>query len=135
MENYCYTVNNGLSPELGQILACNASATLGLHALMDLNINYYGWDEAQVGEYLKQYFDLEQSDVISTIYHAMKNDPSNYMAYYVGYLEIVTMRDRAQEILKDKFQIKEFHRFLLDIGPAPFTVIEPYFEAWVESYR
>ncbi len=135
VENYCYTVNNGLSPELGQILACNASATLGLHALMDLNINYYGWDEAQVGEYLKQYFDLEQSDVISTIYHAMKNDPSNYMAYYVGYLEIVTMRDRAQEILKDKFQIKEFHRFLLDIGPAPFTVIEPYFEAWVESYR
>lgn len=135
VENYCYTIDNGLSPELGQILARNASATLGIHALMDLNINYYGWDEQQVKEYLEQYFDVEGNDVVSTIYHAMKNDPSNYMAYYVGYLEIVTMRDRAQEILKDKFQIKEFHRFLLDMGPAPFTVIEPYFEAWVESYR
>lgn len=135
VENYCYTIENGLSPELGQVLARNASATLGIHALMDLNINYYGWSEAQAEEYLKQYFDLEQSDAVSAIYQAMKNDPSNYMAYYVGYLEIIRMRDKAQEILKDKFRIKEFHRFLLDIGPAPFTVIEPYFEAWVKSYQ
>ncbi|MCI9361370.1 MAG: DUF885 domain-containing protein [Hungatella sp.] len=135
VENYCYTIENGLSPELGQVLAHNASATLGIHALMDLNINYYGWNEAQVEEYLKQYFDLEQSDAVSAIYQAMKNDPSNYMAYYVGYLEIISMRDRAQEILKGRFKIKEFHRFLLDIGPAPFTVIEPYFEAWVKSYQ
>lgn len=135
VENYCYTIDNGLSPELGQVLARNASATLGIHALMDLNINYYGWSEAQVEEYLKQYFDLEQSDAVSAIYQAMKNDPSNYMAYYVGYLEIIRMRDKAQEILKDRFKIKEFHRFLLDIGPAPFTVIEPYFEAWVKSYQ
>lgn len=134
VENYCYTIENGLSPELGQVLARNASATLGIHALMDLNINYYGWSEAQVEEYLKQYFDLEQSDAVSVIYQAMKNDPSNYMAYYVGYLEIIRMRDKAQELLKDRFKIKEFHRFLLDIGPAPFTVIEPYFEAWVKSY-
>lgn len=135
VENYCYTIDNGLPPELGQVLARNASATLGIHALMDLNINYYGWSEAQVEEYLKQYFDLEQSDAVSAIYQAMKNDPSNYMAYYVGYLEIIKMRDKAQEVLKDRFKIKEFHRFLLDIGPAPFTVIEPYFEAWVKSYQ
>ncbi len=137
VENYSYTIDNGLSPELGQVLAHNASATLGIHALMDLNINYYGWDIGKVENYVKQYFDVGQGEdnVVETIYHAMKNAPSNYMTYFVGYLEILKMRDRAQEILKDKFQIKEFHRFLLDMGPAPFTVIEPYFEAWVETYR
>ena len=135
VENYCYTVENGLSPELGQVLARNASATLGIHALMDLNINYYGWNKVQTEDYLKQYFDVGQGDVVETIYQAMKNAPSNYMAYYVGYLEIIKMRDRAQTELKDRFQIKEFHRFLLDMGPAPFTVIEPYFEAWMKTYR
>lgn len=135
VENYCYTIDNGLSPELGQVLARNASATLGIHALMDLNINYFGWNLQQVEDYLKQYFDVGQGDMVETIYHAMKNAPSNYMAYYVGYLEIIKMRDRAQTDLKDKFQIKEFHRFLLDMGPAPFTVIEPYFEAWLKTYQ
>ena len=135
VENYCYTINNGLSPELGKVLARNASATLGIHALMDLNINYYGWTKEQVADYLKQFFDIQESDVVEVIYHAMKNDPSNYMAYYVGYLEIIKMRDMAQSVLKDKFQLKEFHRFLLDIGPAPFTVIEPYFKTWLNTCK
>lgn len=135
VENYSYTINNGLSPELGQILAHNASASLGIHALMDLNINYFGWNREQVSDYLKQFFDVSQPNVVDSIYQAMKNDPSNYMAYYVGYLEILKMRDLAQETLKEQFQLKEFHKFLLDIGPAPFTVIEPYFKAWLMTYH
>lgn len=135
VENYSYTIDNGLSPELGQILAHNASASLGIHALMDLNINYFGWNREQVSDYLKQFFDVSQPDVVDSIYQAMKNDPSNYMAYYVGYLEILKMRDLAQETLKEQFQLKEFHKFLLDIGPAPFTVIEPYFKTWLMTYH
>ena len=42
VEHCAYTMYNGLSPALGELLARNASATLGLHALMDINIHYYG---------------------------------------------------------------------------------------------
>ncbi len=133
VENYSYTTDNGLSPELGQVLAYNASATLALHALLDININYYGWDKEQVYDYLSQFYDISDHSVADQIYSHMLSAPVNYLDYYVGYLEIRHMKEQAERVLKDRFVLKEFNRFLLDIGPAPFTVIKPYFEQWLEQ--
>ena len=33
--------------------------------------------------------------------------------------------------LKDQFDLKAFHTFLLDIGPAQFSIIQPYFRLWL----
>ena len=61
----------------------------------------------------------------------MIENPGNYIAYYVGYLEIQNMAGIAKEQLGEKFSLKEFHTFLLDLGPAPFDVIQPYFTSWL----
>jgi len=134
VENYAYTTDNGLSLELGQLLAHNASAALALHALLDININYFGWDKEQVSSYLSQYYDTSDSSVVDQIYSYMLETPVNYLNYYVGYLEIRHMKEQAERVLKDNFELKEFNRFILDIGPAPFTVIKPYFEEWLKSH-
>lgn len=133
VEYYSYTTDNGLSRKLGQLLAHNASATLALHALLDININYYGWGKEEVAEYLSQHFGISERDVTDQIYSYMLSSPVNYLNYYVGYLEILHMKERAELTLKDRFNLKEFHTFMLDIGPAPFTVIQPYFEEWLSS--
>lgn len=135
VENYSYTTDNGLSPELGRLLAYNASATLALHALLDININYYGWDKDQAAVYLSQYFDISDSALVDELYSYMLDAPVNYLNYYVGYLEISHMKEQAEITLKDQFELKEFNRFILDIGPAPFTVIKPYFKEWLQSCR
>ena len=135
VEHCAYTMDNGLSPALGELLARNASATLGLHALMDINIHYYGWDREQVASYLEQFFDIRGSGVADALFDAMLSSPANYLEYYVGYLEILNIRQQAEETLGDRFEAKEFHRFLLDIGPAPFTVIRPRFQAWLMLYH
>ncbi len=135
VEHCAYTMDNGLSPALGELLARNASATLGLHALMDINIHYYGWDREQVASYLEQFFDIRGGGVADALFDAMLSSPANYLEYYVGYLEILNMRRQAEETLGDRFEAKEFHRFLLDIGPAPFTVIRPRFQAWLMLYH
>lgn len=136
VENYAYTIpGNGLSEKLGQVLAHNSSASLGIHALLDLNVNYYGWDRERTGEFLQQYFDISQDHVVESLYQAVINNPSNYLTYYAGYLEVLQMRQLAEETLKDSFHLREFHRFLLDLGPAPFSVIEPYFKTWLMTYH
>ena len=135
VEHCAYTMDNGLSPALGELLARNASATLGLHALMDINIHYYGWDREQVASYLEQFFDIRGGGVADALFDAMLSSPANYLEYYVGYLEILNIRQQAEETLGDRFEAKEFHRFLLDIGPAPFTVIRPRFQTWLMLYH
>lgn len=134
VENYACTLDNGLSPELGQLLAANKAASLGLQACLDVYINYYGWTLDQVKDYLTDYYE-DPTELTQNIFNTMIENPANYIAYYVGYLEIHNMAEIAKEQLGDKFSLKEFHTFLLDLGPAPFDVIQPYFTSWLMSQK
>lgn len=134
VENYACTLDNGLSPELGELLAVNKAASLGLQACLDVYINYYGWTLEQVNDYLSDYY-ADPSIPAQNIYNTMIENPGNYIAYYVGYLEIHNMAEIAKNQLGDKFNLKEFHTFLLDLGPAPFDVIQPYFTSWLLAQK
>ncbi len=133
VEYYSYTMDNGLDPELGKLLACNSAATLGIYAYLDICINYEGWDKEETAKYLNTFFNVENTDTVDSIYNSLIENPTNYMEYYVGYLEIMEMRDTAQKVLKDDFNLKDFHTFLLDIGPAPFSLIQPAFRTWLAN--
>lgn len=43
------------------------------------------------------------------------------------------MRAEAEEKLGAAFDEKEFHTFILDMGPAPFTIIRDYFDEWLKT--
>lgn len=133
VEYYAYTLNNGLEPELGELLMHNAAFTLSLYALLDINIHYEGWDIKQVQDYLNHYFRISDPSVVTTIYYDIGENPANYLEYYVGYLEIITMQKDAKRTLGKQYSNMEFNRFLLDMGPAPFGVIKPYFNTWLVS--
>lgn len=134
VERYACTLDNGLSPELGQFLAANKTASLGLQACLDVYINYYGWTLQQVSDYLADYYE-DPGEIAQNVFHTMIENPGNYLAYYVGYLEINNMLEIARKQLGDKFDLKEFHTFLLDLGPAPFDVIQPYFTSWLLAQK
>lgn len=133
VEYYAYGLNNGLAPGLGKLLAHNSSFTLALYALLDIKIHYEGWDLEQMGSFLNQFFSIRDEDVISAIYYDIAENPTNYLEYYTGYLEISNMEKEAREALKDSYSPLKFHTFLLDMGPAPFDVIWEEFEGWVEA--
>ena len=58
------------------------------------------------------------------IYNTLLEEPAVYLPYAVGYLEIMDLKEKAENTLGDAFCVKDFHRFLLDIGPAQFDIIE-----------
>ena len=130
-EYYAYSLNNGLDENMGQLLQHNSAFTLALYALLDINIHYEGWNMDQVREYLNMYFQIDDPSVISSIYYEIVENPANYLTYYTGYLELSNMREEAKQRLGANFSLLEFNRFLLDIGPAPFSVIRNYFTQWL----
>lgn len=131
VEYYSYGLDNGLDRDLGELLRHNAAFTLSLYAMLDLSIHYEGWDLAEMSQYLNHYFHISDESVISTIYYDIVENPSNYLEYYVGYLEIFNMQKDAKKALGTGYTDLAFNRFLLDIGPAPFSVIRPYFNEWL----
>lgn len=130
VEHQAYTLDNGLKPEMGQLMAANSMASYGLHACLDVYINYMGWSKDQVRDYLKKYYP-QPDEVVDSVYSTMIENPSNYLSYYVGCMEFMNMRRTAEEQLKDRFNLKSFHTFLMDMGDAPFDVIQAYFTSWL----
>ena len=55
------------------------------------------------------------------------------MKYTIGYLEIEDLLEDAKDLLGDEFVLKEFHKFFLSTGPAPFDVIRSRMEDWASA--
>ena len=114
-----------VEPELLQLLWQNRSISLCLYSLLDIKIHEYGWTLAQVTQSLHG-FGIASDDTCKEIYQYIIENPANYLKYYLGYLNFMDLRDLAEKKAGDKFDKKEFHRFILETGPAPFPIIEKY---------
>lgn len=124
VEYYSYNLDS-LDANLAHTLALNDSSTLGLYAYLDMGIHYDGWLYEDVLEYLN-IFGFRDEEAIREIYETIVENPAEYLSYFIGYLEILELREMAQAALKDDFSMKDFHTFLLKIGPAPYNIISEY---------
>ncbi len=128
----CYSYQYaGMSSSFAKASEYNASFSFALYCMVDIGVNYYGWDYEDTAEFLSQYIG-ENEEAVAEIYNTMIDEPTVYLRYYVGYLEILSLREEAEEILDSGFDIREFHRFLLEIGPCQYDVIENRMESWMD---
>lgn len=111
-----------ISREEATIQQKNASIILGLYALADIGIHEKGWSEKDTLSFFSQY-GIGDEESISEIYELILGDPANYAKYYFGYLEFLELKKEAIALWGDSFSQKRFHKFVLDIGPAPFDLI------------
>lgn len=131
VENYSYSIA-GLDEHVAKVLANNSIATLCIYGKCDLNINYYGWDLDATKEYLKGY-GITDDAIATTIFNRMIQEPCSYLKYTLGYLELASLRKSAEDRLGDKFSPVNFHKFVLDMGPCQFAVLEKYMEQWMAA--
>ena len=128
VEHYAYGVG-GLDENLAQVLKLNSSAMLGIYAYIDMGIHYSGWDVERVGEFLSAY-GLGSKEAAQMIFEMMVEEPANYLSYFIGYLEILNLKETAQKAWGEEFTLKEFHEAVLTIGPAPFSLLEETLLEW-----
>jgi prolyl oligopeptidase len=57
--------------------------------------------------------------------------PGQALAYKIGQLKILELRNKAEEMLGDKYDIKEFHDEVLKRGSLPLDLLEYYIDEWI----
>ena len=134
-ELYAYSFDNGLPEAVKPLMRCSEASSYGLYALLDICIHYDGWDLATTTSYLENSYGFTDPESAREIYLAIIDNPGNYLKYYTGYLEILTMRQEAEEVLGNKFNAKSFHQFILNMDGASFRVIKPYFQTWLMTEK
>jgi len=120
-EYYAYGIG-GIEEELAEVLVLNNLATLGIHAYVDMAVNYLGWGQEEIMQYLAGY-GLEDAD-IQLLLETVVAEPANYLSYFIGYLEIRNLQDVAKETWGGNYSLKKFHEAVLKLGPAPFELLE-----------
>ena len=58
--------------------------------------------------------------------------PGQALAYKVGQLKILELRERAKKALGDKFDIRGFHDQVLDAGALPLDVLSDRIDGWIK---
>lgn len=108
-------------PSLAALYQKNRSFTLGLASLLDIGIHYRGYSLNDVTAFLSKLGFSE--DTAQMLYQSILQAPANYLKYYVGYLNFCDLRDDVAAVQKDRFSLREFHRMILETGPAPFYIL------------
>lgn len=114
-----------LTKEQSTLFQRNASVILGLYALADMGIHYDGWKLADAAAFFHTY-GITDDATIEDIYDLIIADPANYLKYYIGYLEFLELKKNAVDKWGDKFTQMQFHKAVLDVGPASFDVIQAH---------
>lgn len=133
VEMYSYGIS-GLDEDVADILAWENGVNLGISAYIDMGIHYDGWDLDDVKDFLAD-FGIEDGETSKEIYELIVEEPSYYLTYFIGYLELLELRDKAENKLKEDFTLKDFHKFIIEIGPAPFYIIEDRMDDWIREQK
>jgi uncharacterized protein (DUF885 family) len=101
-----------------------------IRLVMDTGIHSKGWTRQEVLDYMYANAPVAEARAVSEAERFMAL-PGQALAYKVGELKISELRRRAEDKLGDKFDIKEFHRVVLEDGAVPLVILEQKVRRWI----
>jgi uncharacterized protein (DUF885 family) len=105
-----------------------------IRLVIDTGVHSEGWTRDQMVQYFRDHSAIDEPSMQAEVdrYIAW---PSQALAYKIGQLKILELRDRAQKALGDKFDIRAFHDQVIDSGALPLDVLEQRIDAWIASQK
>jgi len=130
MMSYFYT---GMDEDEANLLWNFRFFDMLLGAYVDLGVNIMGWGIDFVYELFDELGLNEEA--VESIYNRVTGVPLFSMTYTMGYIELLLLKNEAETALRSDFDQKEFHRFFLETGSAPYPILREYMYKWIDEIR
>lgn len=98
--------------------------------VVDTGIHHKRWSREQAIDYMASTTGMAMTDVVSEIERYIVW-PGQALAYKVGMIKIMELREKAQQALGDKYDIKDFHDVVLKNGAVPLTILESLVDQYI----
>ena len=118
----------------GDLGRLQAEMFRAVRLVVDTGLHAKGWTREQAIEYMVSTTGMGESEVTSEVERYMAL-PGQALAYKVGQLKILELRDEARAALGPKFDLKDFHAVVLENGAVPLTVLERLVDEWIEAQQ
>lgn len=98
--------------------------------VVDTGIHTRGWSRDQAIQYTGERVAIPQDTLEAEIdrYIAL---PGQALAYQPGNLKFRELRKRAEQRLRDKFNVRRFHNQLIASGPVTLPILDDLIEDWI----
>ena len=100
--------------------------------VVDTGIHYKGWTRQQAIDFFKDNAAKTELDIINEIDRYIGN-PGQALAYKVGQLKLMALRQDAENALGERFDIRAFHDAMLGGGALPLDLLEQRMNRWLEA--
>tara|TARA_B100000963_G_scaffold235542_1_gene205853 strand:- start:1420 stop:3171 length:1752 start_codon:yes stop_codon:yes gene_type:complete len=104
-----------------------------IRLVVDTGIHTKGWSREKAIEYSLENEAESEASIISEIERYMAN-PGQALSYKIGQLKILQLRKKAENELGENFNIKIFHRKVLESGCIPLELLEDKIDRWINSF-
>jgi uncharacterized protein (DUF885 family) len=100
--------------------------------VVDTGIHTKGWTREQAIKYSLDN-EAESEEGITAEIERYMAIPGQALSYKMGQMKILELRKKAQDKMKDKFDIKVFHQKVLASGVLPLALLEKNINHWIET--
>ncbi|MBE0634684.1 DUF885 domain-containing protein [Candidatus Bipolaricaulota bacterium] len=100
--------------------------------VVDTGIHAKQWSYDRAVAYLQDNTGLDEAFVRQEVERYIV-DPGQATAYKIGMLEMMRLRDHAQGVLEDAFDLADFHQAVLEEGDVPLPILEELVETYISN--
>jgi len=103
-----------------------------IRLVIDTGVHEKHWSREQMVDFFHRYTAMDEPNVQSEVdrYIAW---PGQALAYKLGQLEILRLRQEARQTLGGKFDLRAFHDEVVGSGPLPLSVLHSQVESWISA--
>jgi uncharacterized protein (DUF885 family) len=100
----------------------------------DTGLHAKRWSRERAIDYFRDNSLLSERDIVKEVERYI-NNPGQATSYKVGQLKIVELRQRAEQALGPRFDIRDFHEVVLGNGSLPLDILDQQVDAYIASKR
>lgn len=105
-----------------------------IRLVVDTGMHSKGWTREKAIEYSLDNEAEPETSVVAEIERYMAN-PGQALSYKIGQLKIIELRKRAEAELGEDFDIREYHKQVLETGCVPLALLENKIDAWIAGSK
>jgi uncharacterized protein (DUF885 family) len=105
-----------------------------IRLVVDTGVHSQHWSRQQMVDYFHEHSNIDETSIQAEVdrYIAW---PSQALAYKIGQLKILELRERAKSALGNNFDLRAFHDQVLDTGALPLDVLSERIDAWIVAQK
>ena len=97
---------------------------LSVRLVVDTGMNALGWSRERAATFMRDNTLLSETEIATETLRYAVDMPAQALAYKIGSLKMIELRQSVQRQLGARFDVRQFHEWIIGSGSMPLPILE-----------